>query len=404
MAGLSGRPKRSRNIDLNNVNKTVFVTGAAGFIGSAVARHLLEAHDDDVVNIDCLTYAGNAATFETQRADPRYHFEQADIRSREALDTLFAHYRPRAIMHLASESHVDRSIDGPRDFIDTNIVGTYNLLEAARHYRLGLNESDQAGFRFHHISTDEVFGSLGDEGLFTETSPYEPSSPYSASKAASDHLVRAWFETYGLPVVLSNCSNNYGPYQYPEKLIPVIISKVLKGQAIPVYGSGKNVRDWLYVDDHARALVHIMNTGEKGRSYNVGGNEERNNIDVVEAVCAILDDLRPANNGQSHADLIEHVADRPGHDFRYAIDATRIKEELGWEPQESFESGMRKTVEWYLDNQAWVGEVRRKVATTVAAWASQEVRHHERDYSRRWLGFTPVSDYQRRIQTTDSGV
>ncbi len=339
------------------MNNTVFVTGAAGFIGSAVTRHLLNDHDDTVVNIDCLTYAGNAATFEHQLDNPRYHFEKVDIRSREVLDALFAQYRPRAIMHLAAESHVDRSIDGPRDFIDTNIIGTYNLLEAARHYRLGLDEADQADFRFHHISTDEVFGSLGDEGLFTETSPYEPSSPYSASKAASDHLVRAWFETYGLPVVLSNCSNNYGPYQYPEKLIPVIIGKVLKNLPIPVYGSGKNVRDWLYVDDHARALVHIMNNGEKGRSYNVGGNEERNNIEVVEAVCAILDDLRPAVNKQPYADLIEHVADRPGHDFRYAIDASRIKEELGWEHQESFDSGMRKTVEWYLDNQTWVEKV-----------------------------------------------
>ena len=339
------------------MNKTVFVTGAAGFIGSAVVRHLLDDHDDTVVNIDCLTYAGNIATIEDQLAHPKYHFEQVDIRVRDLLDPLFAKYQPRAIMHLAAESHVDRSIDGPRDFIDTNIIGTYNLLEAARSYRQGLGDSDQDEFRFHHISTDEVFGSLGNEGLFTETSPYEPSSPYSASKAASDHLVRAWFETYSLPVVLSNCSNNYGPYQYPEKLIPVIISRVLNAQPIPVYGSGKNVRDWLYVDDHARALVHIMNTGSKGRSYNVGGNEERNNIDVVNAVCAILDDLRPAADNRPYAQLIEYVADRPGHDFRYAIDATRIKEELGWAPRETFDSGMRKTVEWYLANQAWVEDV-----------------------------------------------
>ncbi len=339
------------------MENTIFVTGAAGFIGSAVARHLLTEHHDNVVNIDCLTYAGNAATFAEQMDQSRYHFEQVDIRNRDAIDTLFAHYQPRAIMHLAAESHVDRSIDGPRDFIDTNIVGTYNLLEAARGYRSTLNQSDQARFRFHHVSTDEVFGSLGDEGLFTENSPYEPSSPYSASKAASDHLVRAWFETFNLPVVLSNCSNNYGPYQYPEKLIPVIISKVLKQQAIPVYGSGKNVRDWLYVDDHARALVHIMNNGEPGRSYNVGGNEERNNLEVVKTVCGLLDELRPAANGTPHEQLIEHVKDRPGHDHRYAIDASRIQKELGWVPQESFESGMRKTVEWYLDNQAWVETV-----------------------------------------------
>jgi dTDP-glucose 4,6-dehydratase len=339
------------------LNNTVFVTGGAGFIGSAVARHLLNDHDDTVVNIDCLTYAGNEATFENEVSNSRYHFEKVDIRAREAIDALFAKHQPRAIMHLAAESHVDRSIDGPRDFIDTNIIGTYNLLESSRHYRMGLDPADQARFRFHHVSTDEVFGSLGDEGLFTESSPYEPSSPYSASKAASDHLVRAWFETYGLPVVLSNCSNNYGPYQYPEKLIPVIIAKVLKSNAIPVYGSGKNVRDWLYVDDHARALVQVMNTGKKGRSYNVGGNEERNNLEVVEAVCSILDKIRPAENGIPHAQLIEHVADRPGHDHRYAIDATRIKNELGWEPQETFDSGMRKTVEWYLEHLDWVKNV-----------------------------------------------
>jgi len=339
------------------LNNTIFVTGAAGFIGSAVVRHLLDEHSDQVVNIDCLTYAGNEATFENELNSPRYHFEKVDIRSRAAIDELFERYQPRAIMHLAAESHVDRSIDGPRDFIDTNIIGTYNLLEASRHYWLRLTESDQAAYRFHHVSTDEVFGSLGDEGMFTETSPYEPSSPYSASKAASDHLVRAWFETYGLPVVLSNCSNNYGPYQYPEKLIPVIIGKVLKNEAIPVYGSGKNVRDWLYVDDHARALVHIMNTGAKGRSYNVGGNEERNNIEVVEAVCGLLDEMRPASDGTPHKQLIEHVQDRPGHDHRYAIDATRIKHELGWEPRETFDSGMRKTVQWYLDNALWIKKV-----------------------------------------------
>lgn len=339
------------------MNKTVLVTGAAGFIGSAVARHLLAEHSDEVVNIDCLTYAGNQATFADELAHERYHFEQVDIRDRDAVNTLFDKYQPRAIMHLAAESHVDRSIDGPREFIDTNIIGTYNLLEASRGYVQTQGEADE-GFRFHHISTDEVFGSLGDDGLFTEDSPYMPSSPYSASKAASDHLVRAWHETFDLDVVLSNCSNNYGPYQYPEKLIPVIIGKVLAGESIPVYGTGVNVRDWLYVDDHARALVKIMNEGAPGRSYNVGGNEERTNLEVVNAVCGILDELVPAQNDQSHTSLIEYVSDRPGHDHRYAIDATRIKDELGWEPVETFDSGMRKTVEWYLANQGWVEAVK----------------------------------------------
>ena len=337
------------------MNNTVLVTGAAGFIGSAVARYILANHDDEVVNIDCLTYAGNEATFAEQRANPRYHFEKVDIRDRAAVDAVFEKYQPRAIMHLAAESHVDRSIDGPRDFIDTNIIGTYNLLEAARAYAAA-NQGDQP-FRFHQISTDEVYGSLGDEGLFTEDSPYEPSSPYSASKASSDHLVRAWHETFGMDVVLSNCSNNYGPYQYPEKLIPVIIGKVLAGEKIPVYGTGKNVRDWLYVDDHASALVHIMNTGAAGRSYNVGGNEERTNLEVVSAVCRILDKLRPAADGSGHENLIEFVADRPGHDHRYAIDASRIKNELGWEPKETFASGMHKTVSWYLDNEQWMRAV-----------------------------------------------
>ncbi|MEA3291268.1 MAG: dTDP-glucose 4,6-dehydratase [Pseudomonadota bacterium] len=339
------------------MNNNIFVTGGAGFIGSAVIRHLLADHDCEVVNIDALTYAGNLATVENEASHPRYHFAQVDICDAPAVRELFVQYRPRAIMHLAAESHVDRSIDGPAAFIQTNIVGSYNLLEEARRYIKPLDESQQGEFRFHHISTDEVFGSLGNEGLFTEDSPYQPNSPYSASKAASDHLVRAWHETFGLPVVLSNCSNNYGPYQYPEKLIPVIIAKVLTGAPIPVYGSGRNVRDWLYVDDHARALVKIMLEGTPGRSYNVGGNEERTNLEVVNAVCSILDELRPAANGQLHSLLIEHVTDRPGHDHRYAIDATRIRDELGWEPAESFESGMRKTVAWYLDNQRWVDTV-----------------------------------------------
>ncbi len=314
-------------------------------------------HDAMVTNIDCLTYAGNTATIENEMRNDRYHLEVADITNHAAMNALFDKYQPRAIMHLAAESHVDRSIDGPKAFIQTNIIGTYNLLESARSYTQNLTEQERERFRFHHVSTDEVFGSLGDEGLFTEDSKYEPSSPYSASKAASDHLVRAWSETFDLPVVLSNCSNNYGPYQFPEKLIPVIIAKATSLQAIPVYGSGLNVRDWLYVDDHASALVHIMNNGVSGRSYNVGGNEERTNMEVVQAVCSILDDIQPRKEGADYFDLVEHVTDRPGHDHRYAIDATRIKQELNWEPQETFESGIRKTVKWYLDNRQWIDKV-----------------------------------------------
>ncbi len=339
------------------MNNTILVTGGAGFIGSAVIRRLLSHGDAVVVNIDKLTYAGHLETLANESTNPRYRFAQVDICDAAAINGLFAEYRPRAIMHLAAESHVDRSIDGPADFIETNIVGTYNLLEAARNYLSGLDAADAVKFRFHHISTDEVFGSLGDEGLFTEDSPYQPNSPYSASKASSDHLVRAWHETFGLPVVLSNCSNNYGPYQFPEKLIPVIIAKALAGQPIPVYGNGLNVRDWLYVDDHAAALVTVMERGELGRSYNVGGNEERANIDVVKTVCGILDALRPASDGSGYAELITFVTDRPGHDHRYAIDASRIRDELGWLPSETFASGMEKTVRWYLDNQDWCAAV-----------------------------------------------
>ncbi len=338
------------------MKNTVFVTGGAGFIGSAVIRHLLSSYDCDVVNIDKLTYAGNLETLSKEASNSKYHFVQYDICDAEKMDALFELHQPKSIMHLAAESHVDRSIDGPQEFIQTNIVGTYTLLQAARKYCGGLSTEDAGNFRFHHISTDEVFGSLGAEGLFTEDSPYQPNSPYSASKASSDHLVRAWHETFGLPVVLSNCSNNYGPYQYPEKLLPVIISKVLKGESIPVYGTGENVRDWLYVDDHASALVTIMTQGEVGRSYNVGGNEERTNIEVVKTVCSIMDELVPSKTNKSeegYASLIEFVSDRPGHDQRYAIDASRIEKELGWSPAESFSSGMRKTVEWYLSNQAW---------------------------------------------------
>ena len=323
-------------------------------------RNLLNCTDFDVINVDKLTYAGNLETLENESSNSRYHFEQTDICDASRVNRLYAEYQPQAIMHLAAESHVDRSIDGPAEFIQTNIVGTYNLLEASRRYYDQLSEEDRRRFRFHHISTDEVFGSLGDEGLFTEDSPYQPNSPYSASKASSDHLVRAWYETYNLPVVLSNCSNNYGPYQYPEKLLPVIIAKATGGEPIPVYGKGENVRDWLYVDDHARALVLIMLNGKLGRSYNVGGNEERTNIEVVKKVCGILDRLKPAENGEHYESLITFVTDRPGHDLRYAIDASRIKDELGWEPEETFDSGMQKTVKWYLENQDWTKKVMAK--------------------------------------------
>ncbi len=339
------------------MNNIIFVTGGAGFIGSAVIRHLLAETEFEIVNIDKLTYAGNLLTLSNESSLARYHFEQVDICDASVINALFETYQPRAIMHLAAESHVDRSIDGPAEFIQTNIVGTYNLLEASRNYLIRVNQSKAAEFRFHHISTDEVFGSLGEQGSFTENSPYQPNSPYSASKASSDHLVRAWHETFGLPVVLSNCSNNYGPYQYPEKLLPVIIGKVLESRPIPVYGDGSNVRDWLYVDDHARALVTIMLQGEIGRSYNVGGNEERSNIDVVQTVCRILDGLAPSSDGSLHESLITFVKDRPGHDQRYAIDASRIEAELDWHPLETFDSGMQKTIQWYLDNRAWCDQV-----------------------------------------------
>jgi len=339
------------------LNNTILVTGGAGFIGSAVVRRILTEYDCDVVNIDKLTYAGNLETVADVSDHPRYHFVQADICDAAKMHDILSGYKPSAIMHLAAESHVDRSIDGPVDFIKTNICGTYTLLEAARQYLNTLDSAPVSDFRFHHISTDEVFGSLGDNGLCTEDSRYQPNSPYSASKASSDHLVRAWHKTFGLPVVVSNCSNNYGPYQYPEKLLPAIIARVIAGENIPVYGAGLNIRDWLYVDDHASALVTIMQNGKPGRSYNVGGNEERTNIEVVRVVCSILDDLHPSANGQKHESLITYVQDRPGHDMRYSIDATRIKNELGWAPAETLESGMRKTVEWYLENQSWCEKV-----------------------------------------------
>ena len=329
----------------------ILVTGGTGFIGSAVIRQLVMETGATVVNLDMLTYAANPASLADVAGHPRYVFERADICDGAALARIFAKHRPDAVMHLAAESHVDRSIDGPGAFMDTNIIGTYRLLEAARAYWSGLTGVARAAFRFHHISTDEVFGSLGAEGFFTETTPYQPRSPYSASKAASDHLVRAWHETYGLPVVLTNCSNNYGPYQFPEKLIPLMILKGVSGQKLPVYGKGENVRDWLYVEDHARALRLVLERGRIGESYNIGGHCERTNLSVVHTLCALLDELSPG--GAPHECLISFVADRPGHDLRYAIDAGRIERELGWRPQESFETGMRKTVEWYLGNRGW---------------------------------------------------
>ena len=326
----------------------ILVTGGAGFIGSAVVRQAI-ARGDAVVNLDALTYAGSLTNVSSVEGNNKYAFEQVDLRDRAALDRVFAEHRPDRVMHLAAESHVDRSIDGPADFIETNITGTFNLLEAARAYWDGQGRPE--GFRFHHISTDEVFGTLGDTGKFTETTPYSPNSPYSASKAASDHLVRAWGETYGLPVVLSNCSNNYGPYQFPEKLIPVVVLNALAGKPIPVYGQGVNVRDWLYVEDHATALLTVLDKGVLGESYNIGGNAEARNIDLVTMICAILDDIRPG--ARPYAELITYVTDRPGHDHRYAIDASKIAAELGWEPSLTLEEGLRQTVQWYLDNEAW---------------------------------------------------
>lgn len=339
------------------MTKTYIVTGGAGFIGSAVVRMIIESSDDVVVNIDKLTYAGNLDSLQSVTDNPRYHFVHADICDSRAMAEVFARHQPDAIMHLAAESHVDRSIDGPGDFIQTNIVGSYTLLEAARDYWNGIEADKKEAFRFHHVSTDEVYGSLGDEGMFLETTPYDPSSPYSASKASSDHLVRAWHRTYGLPVVLTNCSNNYGPYQYPEKLIPLVLQKARAGEALPIYGTGENIRDWLYVDDHARALILVMKRGMSGETYNIGGHNEVTNIDVVRTLCAILDDREPAKDGKPYAELITYVTDRPGHDMRYAIDASKIQRDLGWVPEETFETGLAKTVDWYLANQQWVDRV-----------------------------------------------
>lgn len=371
----------------------LLVTGGAGFIGSAVIRHIIQHTQDSVVNIDKLTYAGNLESLIAVSDSPRYRFEQVDICDRAALDKVFAEHQPDAVMHLAAESHVDRSIDGPAEFIQTNIVGTYQLLEAARAYWNNLDSQRKQTFRFHHISTDEVYGDLPhpnddnpvgrasarkvglkselqeqqDLPLFTEATAYAPSSPYSASKASSDHLVRAWQRTYGLPTIVTNCSNNYGPYHFPEKLIPLVILNALEGKPLPIYGTGDQIRDWLYVEDHARALCKVVKEGQIGETYNIGGHNEKQNIDVVRTICSLLDELAPPSDRHltaadgspltSYASLLAHVADRPGHDRRYAIDASKIQQELNWVPSETFETGLRKTVQWYLDNQAWCQRV-----------------------------------------------
>ncbi len=341
----------------------IFVTGGAGFIGSALIRHLIRNTEHEVLNFDKLTYAGTLSTVEDVAASSRYRFVHADICDAHAVKRAIDIFRPDVITHLAAESHVDRSIDGPGAFIQTNMVGTYTMLAEARAYWLGLDADAKAAFRFHHISTDEVYGSLGDTGLFNEDTPYDPRSPYSASKAGSDHLVAAWGHTFGLPVLITNCSNNYGPYHFPEKLIPLMIAKALDGENLPIYGNGDQVRDWLFVEDHVRALHVVFDKGEPGRTYNIGGNNEKKNLEVVKTLCTILDRLHPRADGKSYAEQIIYVADRPGHDKRYAIDATRIKNELGWTPLETFETGIEKTVAWYLDHEAWWRPLVRAKAT-----------------------------------------
>ena len=335
----------------------VIVTGGAGFIGSALIRYLIRETDVEVMNLDKLTYAGNPASLREVDDSPRYHFTRADICDGAAVKKLFREFRPDAIMHLAAESHVDRSIDGPLEFVRTNVFGTATLLDAALEYWKTLPEDKKQSFRFQHISTDEVYGSLGATGLFTENTPYDPRSPYSASKASSDHMVRAWHHTFGLPVLLSNCSNNYGPYHFPEKLIPLVILNALDGKELPIYGKGENIRDWLFVEDHARALWLIDRKGRVGETYNIGGRNERTNLQVVRAICRILDELRPKASG-SYADQITFVTDRPGHDLRYAIDADKLRNELGWEPREDFDSGLKLTVKWYLENDWWWRPIR----------------------------------------------
>ena len=340
--------------------KKILLTGGAGFIGSAVVRHLITETNDLVINVDKLTYAGNLDSLASVDDSERYKFEQVDICDARALTEVFERHQPDMVMHLAAESHVDRSIDGPSEFMNTNIIGTYNLLEVAKKYWQGLAEEAKQGFRFHHVSTDEVYGDLeGTDDLFTEQTPYAPSSPYSASKAASDHLVRAWHRTYGMPVVITNCSNNYGPFHFPEKLIPHVILNALDGKPLPVYGDGMQIRDWLFVEDHARALCVVVKTGKIGETYNIGGHNEKTNIDVVRTICQLLEELVPTKplGVQRYEDLITFVKDRPGHDVRYAIDASKIDKELEWVPQESFETGIRKTVVWYLENQNWWSRV-----------------------------------------------
>ena len=339
------------------VKKTIIVTGGAGFIGSALIRFLIKETDHRVVNVDKLTYAGNLESLSEIANNSRYHFEQVDICDQLKIKYIFTNYKPDAVMHLAAESHVDRSIDGPSDFLDTNVIGTYTLLEEARQYWQELDDGRKLNFRFLHVSTDEVYGSLGSEGYFDETTAYKPNSPYSASKAASDHFVHAWFHTYGLPTVITNCSNNYGPYQFPEKLIPVIILNALQGKPIPVYGQGQNIRDWLFVEDHVRALITVLEKGNLGNTYVIGGHNEKTNLEVVKTICQIMDEIIPNPKMGKYESLITFVKDRPGHDMRYAIDPTKIQNELDWRPQFNFEQGIRKTVEWFINNKEWCNQV-----------------------------------------------
>lgn len=342
------------------MSKTILITGGAGFIGSALVRHLIGQTNFQIINVDNLTYAGHLASLESVIDNPQHVFKEADIIDKQAMRAIFDAYKPDAIIHLAAESHVDRSIDGAAAFISTNIVGTHNLLEVSKEYYEDLGDDQRDQFRFLHVSTDEVYGELGETGLFSEETSYDPRSPYSASKASSDHLVRAWHHTYGFPVLITNCSNNYGPYQFPEKLIPVVILKALQGEEIPVYGDGKNVRDWLFVDDHVKGLLTVLKNGKTGETYNIGGHNEKQNIEVVKMICSVLDNLRPRDDNRSYSTQISFVKDRPGHDWRYAIDASKIQRKLGWTPNETFKSGMKKTIQWYLENVEWVEEVTDK--------------------------------------------